>query len=846
MSKKVTNLQINLQSGTDNTLYATWDFNDTKKVVSSSIKKGSVVSIKSGATYYNGASIPSWVMAKKWIVDSVSGDRAVINKSQDGKNAINSPINVKYLTVNGSTTTVNTNTVDHYYVKWYYATGDGVWFDISSSNETRKHSVCNSYPSHAKKVKVSVKPVSKKYKKNGKETSHWTGEAVSKIYTIVEDPKPETPSSAPRVTIEKYTLTATLENIDDPKADRIQFYVVKNSSEGDKKFASGVSDVVKRRASWSCDVKAGEEYRVCCRAQNKINDKEIVNSDWSPYSSAESTIPSAIKNLKCNVQSKTAVKLTWTAVKTATSYTVEYTTNKTYFDSSSEVKSLTVENVAYANITGLDTGEKWYFRVKATNDAGNSGWSNTVSTVIGSAPEAPTTWSSTSTVTVGDNVVLYWVHNTEDGSSQKDAEIRLTVDGNSKIISNPVTETTDDESDKIYSYILYTSSYTSGAKIFWEVRTKGITDEFSPWSTKRTINIYAPPTLSANINGGSSILRELPLSINLSAGPSSQKVLGYHVSVVAKNSYIIDDPVGRSVRVNAGDEIYSKNFDVSTNPFNISLSADALNFQNGQSYTVAATVIMNSGLSASDSDIIMVSWSDETYDPDAEITLDPDTLSAHIRPYCTDASSVLFGDVTLGVYRREYDGTFTKIKTGIRNNHDTVTDPHPSLDYARYRIVARNENTGSIGYSDVTEPFGITSIIIQWDEKWISYEYEEMDAPEEPPWSGSMIKLPYNVDVDENHNPDVSLIEYIGRKHPVSYFGTQRGDSATWSSVIDKSDKETIFALRRLSAWMGNVYVREPSGVGYWAKVTVSMPIKHLDLTVPVTIDIVRVEGEET
>lgn len=844
MSKKVTNLQINLQSGTDNTLYATWEFNDTKKVVSSSIKKGSVVSIKSGATYYNGASIPSWVMAKKWIVDSVSGDRAVINKSQDGKNAINSPINVKYLTVNGSTTTVNTNTVDHYYVKWYYGTGDGVWFDGSSSNETRTNSTYN-HPSNAKKVKVSVKPVSKKYKKNGKETSHWTGEAVSKTYTIVEDPKPETPSS-PTVTIEKYTLTATLDNIDDPKADRIQFYVVKNSSEGDKKFASGVSDVVKRRASWSCDVKAGEEYRVCCRAQNKVNDKEISNSDWSAYSSSVSTIPSAIKNLKCNVQSKTAVELTWTAVKTATGYTVEYTTNRTYFDSSSEVKSLTVENVTYANITGLDTGEKWYFRVKATNDAGNSGWSNIVSTVIGSAPEAPTTWSSTSTAIVGDNVVLYWVHNTEDGSSQKDAEIRLTVDGNSKIISNPVTESTDDESDKIYSYILYTSSYTSGAKIFWEVRTKGITDEFSPWSTKRTINIYAPPTLSANVNGGSSILRELPLSINLSAGPSSQKVLGYHVSVVAKNSYIIDDPVGRSVRVNAGDEIYSKNFDVSTNPFNISLSADALNFQNGQSYTVAATVIMNSGLSASDSDIIMVSWSDETYDPDAEITLDPDTLSAHIRPYCTDASSVLFGDVTLGVYRREYDGTFTKIKTGIRNNHDTVTDPHPSLDYARYRIVARNENTGNIGYSDVTEPFGITSIIIQWDEKWISYEYEEMDAPEEPPWSGSMIKLPYNIDVEENHNPDVSLIEYIGRKHPVSYFGTQRGDSATWSSVIDKSDKETIFALRRLSAWMGNVYVREPSGVGYWAKVTVSMPIKHLDLTVPVTIDIVRVEGEET
>lgn len=65
----------------------------------SGIKAGSVVSIKKGATYYNGANIPDWVENKQWIVESVSGDRAVINKSVDGKNAINSPINTKFLTV---------------------------------------------------------------------------------------------------------------------------------------------------------------------------------------------------------------------------------------------------------------------------------------------------------------------------------------------------------------------------------------------------------------------------------------------------------------------------------------------------------------------------------------------------------------------------------------------------------------------------------------------------------------------------------------------------------------------------------------------------------------------------
>ncbi len=42
---------------------------------------------------------PGWVKAKNWIVREVVGDRAVIDKSQDGRNAICSPVNTKYLTV---------------------------------------------------------------------------------------------------------------------------------------------------------------------------------------------------------------------------------------------------------------------------------------------------------------------------------------------------------------------------------------------------------------------------------------------------------------------------------------------------------------------------------------------------------------------------------------------------------------------------------------------------------------------------------------------------------------------------------------------------------------------------
>lgn len=63
------------------------------KPTTSAVKVGDLVKI-TGSKYYGGQTIPSWVKAKNWYVHSVSGNRAVVNKSEDGKNAIMSPIKV--------------------------------------------------------------------------------------------------------------------------------------------------------------------------------------------------------------------------------------------------------------------------------------------------------------------------------------------------------------------------------------------------------------------------------------------------------------------------------------------------------------------------------------------------------------------------------------------------------------------------------------------------------------------------------------------------------------------------------------------------------------------------------
>ena len=155
------------------------------------------------------------------------------------------------------------------------------------------------------------------------------------------------------------------------------------------------------------------------------------------------------------------------------------------------------------------------------------------------------------------------------------------------------------------------------------------------------------------------------------------------------------------------------------------------------------------------------------------------------------------------------------------------------------------QSTGAISFYDLPAyPVGGNSIVLQWNEVWSNFEaVEETGDIDAVPWAGSMLMLPYNIDVTSNHKPDVELVEYIGRANPVSYYGTQYGETATWKTDIDKTDVETLYALRRLSKWMGDVYVREPSGSGYWAHVTVSFSETHLKTVIPVTLEITRVEG---
>lgn len=844
---QVTDLKINFQQGSNNTYYATWTFNlpDTS-TSSGNITKGSLVTIKSGATWYNGVAISSWVFGQKWFVTQVKGDRAVLGKNLSGSNNINSPINVKYLVPTGDARAISAradeltgpDTFDHFEVNWFYDSGDGVWFDGGSTDTTLTNAVYSAQD-NALAIKVSVKPVAKTREVNKKQTPYWTGISVETKYYMLQSP-PAIPS-VPTVELDGYTLKASLENISDGRADQIQFDVFK----GNVRVQIGVATVLTRRASCDFEISPGGDYRVRAAAINLYGESKLY-SDWSDYSDPISTKPYAPSRItSCRAGSSTSVILAWKTVDNADTYDIQYATNRDYFDGSDAVTTITgVETTTYEK-TGLETGHEYFFRVRAVNDQGESEWTSIKSVTIGKPPAAPTTWSSTTTAIIGELLTLYWVHNSEDESHQKRAELEVYYNDTVQTYTVDAPEIADDEEEKTSKYEIDTNPYTEGTKIRWRVRTCGVTEEYGDWSVQREIDIYAPvvATLILRDSSGAQLdeLTAFPINVSCTALPNTQTPIGYHLTVISNSTYTTVDEIGNTKTVTSGEEVFSRYYDISED-LSVSLSAGDIDLANNIEYTVQCVVSMDSGLTGSATAVFSVNWTEASYDLDASITIDDSAYIAYINPYCRNDEN---NDCLLSIYRREFDGTFTEIASGIGSNTNTwITDPHPSLDYARYRIVGRSQATGAVSYYDVPgEPVNCNAVIIQWADEWSQFNVTEGAVMEDQPWTGSLLKIPYNIDVSESNTPDVSLVEYIGRKYPVSYYGTQLGVAPTWNMEIPKSDKDTLYALRRLAVWMGDVYVREPSGTGYWANITVSFNQNHTEVTIPITLNIKRVEG---
>ena len=782
---------------------------------------------------------------------------------------------------------------DHFEVKWHYYSGDGVWFSGSETTvESNKTNCKYSAPTNAIRVRFAIRPISETYTANGMESTYFNGIWSSWIYyNFADEVTVETPS-VPEVTINGTTLTAELDCYD-PSTNLIGFYVVKNDSSHIADY-DGYAKVIYNHVSFSHDVDLGNVYRVKCRAYHtseKISTNNVSTiksydaiSDWSEYSENVGTIPKqphfdfpdGIDKTILKVLSLTEIRLRFMGSVTAASYEVQYTRDSIYFDhSTSEVQTTTLDASGGGTksiiISNLTTGMRWFFRVRGVNEDGESEWSEVQTCVLGTTPSAPTTWNETASVSTSGIIRLYWVHNSEDDSEQSAAELLLKVGSNTKTVS------LSGSTNRSYYYInipnisdddSVLSPLKVGGSLTWQVRTKGVVESFGNYSVERTVEIIAAPTISnfrLNTTDSEEIDKGLPFTFTANVTPTSQRISGYRL-VITKASAIYEngsdkiissvaDITGKLRVINIGQDVYDKYFSVPSDDTSnyISITVNAGDFfpENGVDYTYYLTVYMQSGLTAKTATrTFTLKMPENDFDINANITVLKNKAATTIRPYCVDKTTrEVIDGVLLYVYRREFDGTLTLIQGEYENTDPDakdvyIVDPHPGLDYARYRIVAVMQDTGETDFVDLPgTPIGIKSIVIKWDEQWQNYEADSEDALEQLPIQGSMILLPYNIDISDTYQKDTSLINYIGRSNPVSYYGTQIGESSEWSVSIPATSTDLLYQLRKLAVYQGDVYVREPSGSGYWANITVSFSKNHSETTIPVKLNVKRVEG---
>lgn len=561
-----------------------------------------------------------------------------------------------------------------------------------------------------------------------------------------------------------------------------------------------------------------------------------------------------------------AVTVEWGAVPLADSYEIAYAQRADAFEASSgyQTKDTTGTRMVFDD---LEPGS-WFFWVRAANASGEGDWSAASDEIrTGKRPTAPTTWASKYVGVRGDDIEISWQHNSADGSEQADAELWLSANGSAFArIGNLGTAT---------SYTLKTGQYPNGADVSWYVHTWGCMgggEGKSPASETRCLKVWDRPSPVLELPDTATFY---PIAGRATATASGQVPVSVTVRLLAAEPYESTLVDGTRVSVAEGDEVLRLDLDPDEPMFDVAVGDCVL--ADGVAYTAELRGVMSSGLPFEASRPMLFDVEPASYTLYAEID-QADGWAVTITPSACewgredddqtdeesetadidiegDAEEVPYAEnVVLSIYRHETDGTLTLLARNIPNDglHGHV-DRHAMLKRQAYRIAAFDTRTGLADYLDVTSELNrFNGLVIEWGASDPSLEYvrdpETGLLQEQSGDGGTVLDLPWSVDVSEGGDSDRDLLKPFGLAHPRARYGTHQNAEESWNTRIRESDSDRLAKLRSLRAHRGDAFVRQPLGSGYWAAVSPHWSRSGQGGVIDVDIDAVRtatVDGHE-
>lgn len=495
------------------------------------------------------------------------------------------------------------------------------------------------------------------------------------------------------------------------------------------------------------------------------------------------------------------------------------------------------------NISGLETGQKWYVRVRlfsGTETKTYGSYSDTVTIDLSSAPSIPTLVLSDSVITEDGEVTASWAYSTTDGTAQAYAEIceaELTANGI--------------EYGDIIAHVQTAQHITINAKdAGWEtgetyllcVRVVSASGRVSDsWSDPVAVTIAEPLVCEITDTSLEEItvthdsqnftvlaLTELPLTVTVTGAGDGGITT---VAVERAEDYHVERPDETEFDGYEGETVLLRS-QTGENEIAFGLADITGALDDGASYRIVAVVTDSFGQKATDSIEFEVHWEHQAL----AITATAEVSAGAVKITPSKPTGALATD-TADIYRLSADKPTLIYKDAVLG--DTYVDPYPTLgEYGGHRVVFKTANGDYITANDELA-FADTG---EADGDNVPAEYGlVIDFPD------GTLELNYNIDVSNNWSKDFQETQYLG--------GSVQGD---WNAAVSRTasiggvlitliNAKDIRLMRRLAVYAGICHVRTHDGSNYVADVQVSEQYDHDEQRkiAKFSLNITRVDAEE-
>lgn len=490
------------------------------------------------------------------------------------------------------------------------------------------------------------------------------------------------------------------------------------------------------------------------------------------------------------------------------------------WESTNEPSTYTVDNIHASewNISGLETGVRWFVRVRLGSGTGENitygPWSEAAIVDLASAPAVPSLSLSAAVIPEDGSITAFWTYVTTDGTGQAYAEICEAEVGPEGINYGDVIADT-----KTTQHVTITADeagWRSGETHYLCVRVLSGSGRLSDsWSDPVPI-IIAEPLHAAiaessfveetvtddGVNRDILSLKSMPFSITVTGAGTGGTTT---VVIERAENYHVDRPDETEYNGFEGEVIALETI---TGESEITITRDELLgvLDDGAHYRIVATV--KDGLGQSDEVVqeFEVHWTHQAVMPEAVVEI-RDTVCL-ITPILPEGA--LEGD-SVDIYRLSADKPELIVEGGVFGT--TYVDPYPAIgEYGGHRVVFR-----TIDGDYITADNEIAWIDLGADQGDIlDLKYGIID------FDGEQIQLFYDATQSSSWEKDFKETRYLGGAIQGDWNKAVGMTSKVDVSAVTVEDISMIKAMRRLAAYPGICHLRTLDGASFSCDIQIS------------------------